>query len=72
MKNKANEIKTKICIPKGTFGGNCSGCRYWEEYNRDSSGRAYCSYYDDWLSIRKTRLLCSEGIKEDEFCQPKK
>ena len=47
MKNKANEIKTKICIPKGAFGGNCSGCRYWEEYNRDSSGRAFCSYYDD-------------------------
>ena len=48
MKNKANEIKTKICIPKGAFGGNCSGCRYWEEDNRDSSGRAFCSYYDDW------------------------
>ena len=48
MKNKANEIKTKICIPKGAFGGNCSGCRHWEEYNRDSSGRAFCSYYDDW------------------------
>ncbi len=48
MKNKVNEIKTKICIPKGTLGGNCSGCRYWEEYNRDSSGRAFCSYYDDW------------------------
>ena len=48
MKNKANEIKTKICIPKGAFGGNCSGCRYWAEYNRDSSGRAFCSYYDDW------------------------
>ena len=30
MKNKANEIKTKICIPKGAFGGNCSGCRYWK------------------------------------------
>ena len=48
MKNKATEIKTKICIPKGAFGGNCSGCRYWEEYNRDSSGRGFCSYYDDW------------------------
>ena len=47
MKNKVNEIKTKICIPKGAFGGNGSGCRYWEEYNRDSSGRAFCSYYDD-------------------------
>ena len=33
MKNKINETKTKICIPKGVFGGNCSGCRYWEEYN---------------------------------------
>ncbi|WP_147329377.1 MULTISPECIES: hypothetical protein [Megamonas] len=48
MKNKVNEIKTKICIPKGTFGGNCLGCRYWEEYNRDSSCRAFCSYYDNW------------------------
>ena len=48
MKNKANEIKTKICIPKGFFGGNCSDCIHWEEYNRDSDGRAYCSYYDNW------------------------
>ena len=46
MKNKANEIKTKICIPKGFFGGNCSV--HWEEYNRASDGRAHCSYYDNW------------------------
>ena len=43
MKNKANEIKTKICIPKGFFGGNCSDCIHWEEYNRASDGRAHCS-----------------------------
>ena len=48
MKNKANEIKTKICIPKGFFGGNCSDCIHWEEYNRASDGRAHCSYYDNW------------------------
>ena len=48
MKNKVNEIKTKICIPKGFFGGNCSDCIHWEENNRASDGRAYCSYYDDW------------------------
>lgn len=48
MKNKVNEIKTKICSPKGFFGGNCSDCIHWEEYNRASDGRAYCSYYDNW------------------------
>ena len=48
MKNKINEIKIKICIPKGFFGGNCSDCIHWEEYNRASDGRAHCSYYDNW------------------------
>ncbi len=30
MKNKVNEIRTKICIPKGFFGGNCSDCIHWK------------------------------------------
>ena len=61
MKNKANEIKTKICIPKGFFGGNCSDCIYWEEYNRNSDGRAYCSYYDDWYYPSERRNCFVHG-----------
>lgn len=47
MANKSKE--TKIRIPQGFFGGNCAGCRYWEEYNKRFDGRAYCSYYEDWF-----------------------
>ena len=47
MEKKINEVK--ICIPQGFFGSYCSDCIYWEEYNRLSDGRVYCSWYDEWF-----------------------
>ena len=47
MEKKINEVK--ICVPQGFFGGYCSDCIYWEEYNRSSDGRVYCSLYEEWF-----------------------
>ncbi len=39
-----------IQIPEGKFcGHNCAdGCVYWHPENKNSVGRDYCSYYDNY------------------------
>ncbi len=52
MKNK--NIETTVKLPEGKFcSGNCSGCVYWNPYDKDSNGRQYCSWYDTYYYPRE-------------------
>lgn len=52
MKNKNTE--TTVKLPEGKFcSGNCSGCIYWNPYDKDANGRQYCSYYDTYYYPRE-------------------
>ena len=46
--NNVKRNENQVCIPEGFFGGNCSDCIYWDPYDRNSIGRAYCSWYNSY------------------------
>ena len=44
MKKEIKKETKTIKVPCGKLCSNCAdGCIYWEPYNKNSSGRQYCS-----------------------------
>lgn len=54
MENQKKEFEIKL--PDGKFNyctGNCSCCCYYNPYDTNSRGEAYCSYYGSYYSPRQ-------------------